>query len=140
MDVHRIAGAMSDAELVAAADLAVQRGVATICSRALVRAWRRFGTRVPAAAWARLAPRREEATAEYLQPRRRWRDEVWSSLRALPAWGERMALLHEILVPDRAYMRSAYGLKVGKREAVLLPALYLYRGANGVLKVLLGRK
>jgi hypothetical protein len=139
-DVHRLVSSLPAHDMMTFARLAVERGVGAICSRALLGAAARFGTQFPDGVLATLAIASRESTAEYLDPRRRWHDEVISSLRALPSWRDRARLVREILFPSRAYMRQAYELNGGVHERVLLPALYLFRGATGLLKVLSGRK
>jgi len=50
-----------------------------------------------------------------------------SDLRALPTWGDRLALLYEHALPSREYVRTA-----GGRHGRALPLLYLERLLRGV--------
>ncbi len=150
-DIHLLAARLSSADSERLAELAVRKGVATICAHELGRARARFGTALPDPVMRALAASRApEPSASYLAPERRWADELWSNLGGLPRWTDRVRLLREIAFPAPTYMLRVYGLAgdagagheargAGLARA-LLPALYLHRGAHGIWKVLRKRK
>lgn len=138
-DIHLLASRLSRSQLDRFVDLASARGVAAVCAHALAVATTRFGTRVSDHVMATLAGSAPgEASAAYLQPRRRWHDELISSIRDLSSWRDRLRLLREVMFPDSRYILSAYGFT--ESYAVLIPVLYLHRLVRGAWKVLVGRK
>lgn len=140
-DVHLLAARLSATDWDRLADIAASKSVAAICRQALERAAARFGTPVPPVALHRLtlAAARGEASAQYLNPGRRWATELAASLGAL-GWRDRLRLIREVAFPAPRYMLVAYGLSGTRLGPALLPALYAYRTARGMLKVLTGLK
>jgi hypothetical protein len=140
-DIHLLASRFTAAEFDRFASLAVTKHVSTVCAHQLALARARFGTPIPSHLTARLnAARGDEPTAEYLRPKRRWHDELRSSVLGLARWTDRARLLREVLFPAPSYMVRAYGLKPGPLGTLLLPALYLHRGVRGGINVFVGRK
>ena len=136
-DIHLLVSRLSTQELRQFTELALDRGVATICAEQLTAARSRFATPIPHEVTARLsAPRRAEPSSAYLNPKRRWRHELASSLRGLPRWSDRLRLLREVLLPDVSYMLKAYR----GTPRLLLPLLYAHRLMRGGFRVTTGRK
>jgi hypothetical protein len=140
-DVHLLASSLSPECLVEFADMAIAKHVGAICAHELSLARTRFATHITDRLIARLLTRLgHEPSAAYLKQGRRWHDELLSSLRGLPHWGERVRLVREVLFPAPAYILAAYGLTNRKVGVALSPALYVHRGVHGFWKVLVGRK
>ena len=138
-DIDRLARRMSPAAFHQFATLAVDRGVATICQRQLRTVKARLATPLPDDVMATLARSScAEASTVYLRPGRRWHNELVSNLRALNSWSDRRRLLREVFLPSPQYMLETY--RVGSAGRALLPALYIHRCVNGVMKILLGQK
>jgi hypothetical protein len=140
-DVHLLASSLSVADAERFVEMAIDKQVATICLRQLKAAQARFATRFPESSIRMLAATRSrEPTAVYLRPDRRWSDELWSGLRALSGWTQRVRLLREIAFPSPAYMLGAYGCPKSLLGFTLLPILYGHRLVAGLWKVVIGRK
>jgi hypothetical protein len=129
-DIHLIAPGLDRAAWNAFADLAVARGVATVCRVSLDRAADRFGTAVPAGVLTRLGPSQtDEASVAYLDPDRRHVHLIVTDLRALPSWHKRWHLLREHLFPPAEYMRDVYA-PASRAPLALLYARRALRGAR----------
>ena len=140
-DIHLLASALSERDFERFAALAVARQVAEICAHQLDTAARCLGTRVPASALRTMtAIERREPSAVYLRPNRRWIDELFSSVRGLPKWSERLRLVREVVFPSPAYMLKTHGLAWSFGAVTRLPILYLRRISSGGWRVLAGRK
>ena len=140
-DIHLIASRLSDEDFDRLVALAVEKRVGAICAHELARAHARFSFRLPPRVIATLAACEGEPSAAYLRPRRRWADELMSSLRGLPRWRDRLGLLREVVFPSPRYMLAIYRVTVSPpRSALLLPALYAHRLLRGFHKILAGRK
>lgn len=138
-DIDRVVRRLSGTELLAFAELAVNKGVAAICARQLSVVIARFGTPVSSDALARLASAaKSERSATYLRPNRRWHHEFLWNLQSLGGWRDRVRLLREVLFPNPQYMLEAYGVRFA--GPFVLPALYVHRCAYGAFKILIGRK
>jgi hypothetical protein len=140
LDVHLLFQTLSPADLERFAALARARGVSAICRRALETSARLFQTVVPEEIRSLGADASSEPTAEYLNTSRRWHDDFRSNVRALDRWSDRARLVREVLFPAPEYMRRSYGWDEGLIASVLLPALYVHRGARGAWNVLRRRK
>jgi hypothetical protein len=86
------------------------------------------------------APGLPEPSAEYLASERKWHHETLASLRALPRFADRLRMMREVLLPNRAYMLGAYGLHGKPLASWLLPVLYVHRNVRGAWKILAGKK
>ena len=139
-DTHLLASRMMPHEFREFARVACGRRVAAVCAHELRRAQARFATAVPDDVLRELSEAVDEPSAEYLASHRRWHDELASSVRALPAFGDRVKLLREVLLPRPGYMLAAYGLHGKPLASLLLPALYVHRNARGAWKILTGKK
>ena len=140
-DIHLLACRLSATQFDQFADLAVRKKIAAICAHQLASAHAAFGTQIPDAVIAKLrAVRANEPSADYLRPDRRWSDDLFSSLRTLPSWTDRLRLTRQVVFPQPAYMLKTYELTPSALGAALLPMLYLHRIAYGGWKVISGRK
>jgi putative nucleotidyltransferase-like protein len=140
-DIHLLASALSEQEFERFAEMAIAKRVAAICAHQLTAATAKLGTRIPEAAIRKMTTgRQRESSAVYLRPNRRWLDELMSSIRGLPRWGDRLRLIREVAIPDHTYMLRAYGFDGSRLGVALLPVLYLHRLLFGGWKMLAGRK
>ena len=140
-DVHLLASGLSESEFDRFAELAIAKHVSAICAHQLSVSRRWLHTRIPESVTLKLdAVPGPEASAAYLQRNREWADELISSVRGLPRWGDRLRLLREVALPGPAYMLKAYGLTPLWLGASLLPVFYLHRLVFGGWKVLAGQK
>ncbi len=121
--------------------LARDRKVAAVCVHQLRLVEDLFGVRIAPAVIGELAATSGgEPSAAYLASNRKWRDELLSSVRGLPRFGDRVRLVRQVLLPPPAYVLGAYGLRDNALAPLLLPALYMHRNVRGVWKVLTGKK
>jgi hypothetical protein len=139
-DAHLLASALTRHDFRELARRARQKGVAAVCAHQLRLAQRMFQTPVPWDTIEALSLHGDEPSERYLSSQRRWRHDLLSSVRAVPRFGGRMALLREVLLPSPSYMLGAYGLHRKPLALWLLPALYVHRNVRGVWKVLIGKK
>ena len=140
-DVHLLASRLTPGELEDFVGRARQKRISAVCAHRLRLACTMFGTAVPAGSVARLtADVDDEPSAAYLASHRRWHHELASSLGALPRLGDRIRLLRSVLLPGRAYILGAYGLRDKPLAPWLLPALYVHRNVRGAWKILAGKK
>ena len=137
-DIHLLLRRLTAADLHRFASLAVSKEVAGICARQLALASDCFDTSLPSGVLSTLSQSHPEPSAVYLRAGRRWHHEVLWNIRALRRWRDRIRLLREVLFPAPRYMVDLYHL--GPSGVLLLPALYLHRGAYGAFKILAGRK
>jgi hypothetical protein len=111
-DIHALASAMTADERAALLELARVKRLRSICASGLDIARHQYGTPHPAGWLDRLRPGSDEETeptAVFLRPDRRRIDILWSDLRAVGGWTQKMQLLREHLFPPTAYMRARYG-------------------------------
>jgi hypothetical protein len=140
-DIHLLASSLSASAFAEFTQTAIRKKVAAVCADRLRRAHDVFGTTIPPGIVSGLSFRgRHEPSAEYLASHRRWHDELASSVRALPTFRERVALLGKVLFPSAFYMLGAYGLRGKPLAHLLLPALYVHRNARGAWKILTAKK
>ncbi len=138
-DIDRLVRALPPSALRRFASIAIDRRVSNICAQQLKSAHERCGTPLGEEMMAllRTSPATEPSTA-YLRTGRRWHHELYSNVRSLSGWHDRLRLLREVLLPSSKYMLKSYQL--GSSARVLLPALYVHRCMNGAMKILMGRK
>ncbi len=123
------------------AQLARERKVAAVCAHQLGLMQDTFNTPIVSTVIDDLGNvSGAEPSAAYLASKRRWQDEVISSVRGLPRFGDRMRLIQQVLLPSPAYMLGAYGLRDNPLAPLMLPALYVHRNVRGAWKVLAGKK
>lgn len=139
-DAHLLASALTQDDFRELARRAKQKGVAAVCAHQLRLAQTMFQTPLPAEVIADLVVDADEPSAGYLASQRRWHHELVSSVRAVPRFGDRVALLRQVLLPSPSYMLGAYGLSRKPLALWLLPALYLHRNVRGLWKILAGKK
>jgi len=113
--------------------LAAERRVVTICERSIELADSWFAT-VPhdrASDWLGEDERmRDEPSAGILDRGRRRAAVLGGDLKAL-GWRLRLRRLRELALPPRAFVRQSFP----SAPTVALPALYLWRGARGLLRL-----
>ena len=94
----------------------------------------------PRTSWRAVRPCRTNP----LPPTSRLRTTVASRARVerarAAAFGDRVRLLREVLLPSPSYMLGAYGLRGKPLGTWLLPALYVHRNVRGAWKILTGKK
>lgn len=117
------------------------RKVAEVCAHQLRLVQDLFGLNIGSAIFDELADAGgAEPSAAYLASNRKWRDELVSSVRGLPRFGDRMRLVRQVLFPAPAYMLGAYGFRANALAPLVLPALYVHRNVRGAWHVLTGKK
>jgi hypothetical protein len=133
-DIHLLREAMTPDAHARFWRLAAERRVATICERSidLADAW--FATKPHDRARDWLAEdvrTRDEPSAAFLDRNRRRASILGGDLKAL-GWRSRLRRLRELALPPVAFMRQSFP----SAPAVALPALYIWRGARGVARLL----
>jgi hypothetical protein len=129
-DVHLGARALTASEWGMFIDIAERCRVSELCARGLDDTVRFFATRLPetVAAWITEQRSREVPVRfrVFQRPGRRVIDMFMSDFRA-STWRGRVDLVHEHVLPPRAYMNARYGTQAGS----MLPFLYLHRAVTG---------
>ena len=92
----------------AVVDLAIQRGLASVCVDGIQAASARFGNFAPQTAMERLAAAAIREPMDVKQLHRWWYIQRMN-LVAFPSMGQRLRWLRQRLVPDSAYRRARYG-------------------------------
>ena len=127
-DIHLLAHRMDRRTLTQFATRAAEKQIKAVCLRGLSLAQRWFHTEVPHDVMQALASAGADApSAAYVGGRLRPVDVMWSDLKAIGRWRDRWQLVREHLFPLAGYMRERYGVS----NDLLLPALYVHRGARG---------
>jgi hypothetical protein len=132
-DIHLLRERMSRDEHAAFWRLAADRRVVTICERsiALAEEWFARTSHDRAADWIRDDERlRDEPSAAFLDRSRTRAAHLSGDLKAL-GWRARMRRLRELAFPPAAFMRQSFP----SAPIALLPALYVWRGVRGVLRL-----
>jgi hypothetical protein len=133
-DIHLLREAMTPDEHARFWRLAAERRVAAICARSidLADAWFATSSHDRAADWLTDDERtRAEPSAAFLDRNRRHASVLRGDLEAL-GWLSRIRRLRELALPPVAFMRQSFP----SAPAVALPALYVWRGARGVVRLL----
>jgi hypothetical protein len=133
-DIHLLREAMTPDEHARFWRLASERRVATICERSieLADAWFATAPHDRAGDWLAEDERmRNEPSAAFLDRHRRRASVLSGDLKAL-GWRSRLRRLRELALPPAAFMRQSFP----SAPAVALPALYIWRGARGVARLL----
>lgn len=132
-DIHLLREAMTGDEHARFWHLAAERRVVTICEHSIDLADSWFAT-VPhdrASDWLGEHERmRDEPSAAFLDRGRRRGAVLGGDLKALN-WRLRLRRLRELALPPVDFMRQSFP----SAPAVALPALYLWRGARGLLRL-----
>jgi hypothetical protein len=126
-DISRIAIRLTAGEWRRFVALAAAGGVRAVCHRGLALASELFGPCAPDDVSCQLSMGQLEPSAVFVSHRMNKIAVLRSDLRALPTWGDRLALLYEHALPSREYVRTA-----GGRHGRALPLLYLERLLRGV--------
>ncbi len=132
-DIHLLRERMSRDEHAAFWRLAAERRVVAICERSIGLAEEWFGrmSHDRASDWLRDDERlRDEPSAALLDRSRTRAAHLGGDLKAL-GWRARMRRLRELAFPPAAFMRQSFP----SAPVVLLPALYVWRGLRGVLRL-----
>ena len=134
-DVGLLARGMTEQAWARFAELCAAKRMRAIGADALVAAGRTLGAVVPERVGRALeASEAKEPSAVYL--RGASRAILFTDLRALPTWRERVALMREVAFPTAAYMYEKYGTE----RRWLLPWLYVRRIGTGVAKSLVAAR
>jgi hypothetical protein len=132
-DIHLLRERMSPDEHAAFWRLAAERRVVTICERsiALAEEWFARASHDRAIDWLRDDERlRDEPSAAFLDRSRSRGAHLGADLKAL-GWRARMRRLRELAFPPIAFVRQSFP----SAPIALLPALYVWRGVRGVLRL-----
>jgi hypothetical protein len=133
-DIHLLREAMTAEEHERFWRLAAERRVVTICERSIELADEWFAS-VPhdrARDWLRDDERlRDEPSAAFLDRGRSRASALGGDLKAL-SWRARLRRLRELALPPADFMRQSFP----SAPAAALPALYVWRGARGMLRLL----
>lgn len=130
-DIHLLREAMTHDQHAGFWRLAAERRVVAICEHSidLADAW--FGGVPHDRAGDYLADSvRDEPSAEYLDRDRRRAALLSGEIRALD-WRSRLRRMRELALPPAAFMRQSFP----SAPSIALPALYVWRGARGVLRL-----
>jgi hypothetical protein len=133
-DIHLLRDAMSAEEHARFWRLAADRRVVAICERSIELAdkWFAGAPHDRAANWLTDDERaREEASAAFLDHDRTRGAALGSELKAL-SWRRRLRRVRELALPPIGFMRQSFP----SAHAAALPALYVWRGARGLLRLL----
>jgi hypothetical protein len=133
-DIHLLRESMSADEHARFWRLAAERRVVAICERSIELAdeWFAAAPHDRASDWLSEAERsRDEPSAAFLD-RDRTRAAILSGdLKAL-SWRGRLRRMRELALPPVGFMRQSFP----SAPAAVLPALYVWRGARGVLRLI----
>jgi hypothetical protein len=132
-DIHLLRERMSRDEHAAFWRLAAERRVVTICERSigLAEDWFARTSHDRASDWLRDDERvRDEPSAAFLDRSRTRAAHLGGDLKAL-GWRARTRRLRELAFPPAAFMRQSFP----SAPVALLPALYIWRGVRGVLRL-----
>ncbi|HSY50173.1 MAG TPA: nucleotidyltransferase family protein [Thermoanaerobaculia bacterium] len=132
-DIHLLREAMTADEHARFWHLAAERRVVTICERSieLTDAWFATESHDRARDWLAEAERmRDEPSAAFLDRGRLRASVLGGDLKALN-WRGRIRRLRELALPPVAFVRQSFP----SAPTVALPALYLWRGARGLLRL-----
>jgi hypothetical protein len=133
-DIHLLREAMSAEEHARFWRLAADRRVVAICERSIELAddWFAAAPHDRASDWLSEAERtRDEPSAAFLDHGRSRGALLTGDFKAL-SWRGRLRRVRELALPPPAFMRQSFP----SAPAAALPALYLWRGARGVLRLL----
>jgi hypothetical protein len=133
-DIHLLREAMSAEEHERFWRLAAERRVVTICERSIEQAdeWFAPAPHDRAADWLTDDERsRHEPSAAFLDAGRTRGAVLRGDLKAL-SWRGRMRRMRELALPPPAFIRQSFP----SATAAVIPALYVWRGARGLLRLL----
>jgi len=126
LDVHLMAGLITQDDWPAFASLAERCRLAEVCLSELGRTSAILGTDIPAGVLTQLSRAAGEPSAAHLRELGPLHVQ-WLNLRQLPDMGTRLSLLRAHAFPSRAYMQSRFGTR-----GIALPWMYLRRLIGGL--------
>lgn len=132
-DIALLRARMSDEEHRRFWKRAEERRMVAVCRRSVEVAESWFGgDSNHAAEWFLSAAELEqdEPSRALLDPDVTYARETLANLRALP-WGARLTRLRQLAFPPPAFMRQVFATQ----SRIILPLLYMYRGARGVARL-----
>ena len=133
-DIHLLRESMTAGDHASFWRRAANRGLVTICERsiALAEEWFAAAPHDRASDWLTESERnRDEPSAAFLDHGRSRGAVLSGDLKAL-SWRGRLRRIRELALPPIGFMRQSFPSAPG----VALPALYIWRGARGVLRLL----
>src|SRR3954451_10785444 len=133
-DIHLLREAMTAGEHARFWRMAADRGLVAICERSIALAddWFAAAPHDRAGDWLTDSERnRDEPSAAFLDHRRTRGALLNDDLKAL-TWRGRLRRIRELALPPIGFMRQNFP----SAPAAALPALYVWRGARGVLRLL----
>jgi hypothetical protein len=133
-DIHLLRAAMTAAEHARFWRMAADRGLVAICERSIALAddWFAAAPHDRASDWLTHSERsRDEPSAAFLDRSRTRGGVLAEDLKAL-SWRGRLRRMRELALPPIGFMRQSFP----SAPVVALPALYVWRGARGVLRLL----
>src|SRR3954471_2645347 len=133
-DIHLLREAMTVEEHTRFWRMAADRGLVAICERSIALAddWFAAAPHDRARDWLTEAERnRDEPSAAFLDHGRTRGAVLSDDLKAL-SWRGRLRRMRELALPPVGFMRQSFP----SAPAAALPALYVWRGARGVLRLL----
>jgi hypothetical protein len=132
-DIHLLREAMTADEHGRFWRMAAERRVVTICERSidLADAWFATAPHDRAGDWLRGDEFRNEPSAAFLDRSRSRAAVLRSEMNAL-GWSGRLRRMRELALPPPDFMRQSFP----SAPTIALPALYVWRGARGVVRLL----
>jgi hypothetical protein len=133
-DIHLLREGLSDTEHARFWHLAAERRVVAICDRSIELAdeWFADSPHDRARDWLNEDERtRDEPSAAFLDRGRTGGDVLAGDLKAL-SWRDRLRRMRELAIPPAGFMRQSFP----SAPTAALPALYVWRGARGVMRLL----
>ena len=132
-DIHLLREALSADDHARFWRMAAERRVVTICEHSieLADAWFATAPHDRASDWLHGDQFRNEPSAAFLDQSRRRAAVLGSEMKAL-GWRGRLRRMRELAFPPAGFMRQSFP----SAPALALPALYVWRGARGVLRLL----
>jgi hypothetical protein len=133
-DIHLLREGLSDTEHARFWHLAAERRVVAICERSIELAdeWFAAAPHDRAGDWLTEAEQaRDEPSAAFLDRGRTGGDVLAGDLKAL-SWRDRLRRMRELAIPPAGFMRQSFP----SAPTAALPALYVWRGARGVMRLL----
>jgi hypothetical protein len=129
-DIHLIASSLDALAWQRFVETAQRLRISAVCRRGLQLAATLFGEQCPIAAIDRLAAASREPSAAFVAGTMTRLDVLWSDLKTLPGWRERMALVYEHVFPAPDYLVQVRG--AGEMRSGAIAFTYLSRLLRGV--------
>ena len=126
LDIHLLASALNPQEWRALINTVMQNGLSQSCLLGLSQAQRIFKAKIPVTVIESLSTGTTSEIDVFLDSQGKKR--LLIKFRSLKSWGDRMAMLRELLFPNSSYMTYNYG------EDSWLPILYIRRLLRAIQK------